>query len=81
MSRNHHIHAHEVSRVINDINRLGHEEAERLYGIEFRNEGRVYDPTYDREFISVGEWAEFSFSDDETEYSEDIRSSKYSDEY
>lgn len=82
MSRNHHVHAHEVAHVVNDVSSLPREEAERIYGIEINENGSVFDPTYNRTFISVGEWAEFSFEQDEMDYTEDFGHGKYSqDDY
>lgn len=81
MSRQHHVHANEVAHVVNDIKSMSREEAERMYGIEIRDDGSVFDPTYNRTFISVGEWADFSVEQDETSYTEDFGYGKYGDDY
>lgn len=72
MSRHHHIHASEVSHVVNDITSMSAAEAKVVYGIEIRDDGSVYDPTYSREFETVGQWADFSFEQDEMEYTEEF---------
>jgi len=48
------------------------DEAEKLYGIIFEDNGYIFDPTYNRRFPSLGEWADFSVQQDEMEYEEDI---------
>ncbi len=72
MSRHHHVHASEVTHVVNDVRALPKEDAERIYGIELREGGTVFDPTYNREFASIGEWADFSYEQDEMEYGEEF---------
>lgn len=70
MSRHHSSHAHEVSSMIRSINEMGEEEASRIYGIEFMDGGKVFDIMYNREFTSLGDWAEFTVEQEETETSE-----------
>lgn len=72
MSRHHSSHANDVSSMIRNINEMGENEASRLYGIEFLDEGAVYDTMYNREFQSLGDWAEFTVEQEEAEYSEDF---------
>jgi len=83
MSRHHHIHAHEVTHVVNDVKNLSRDEVERIYGIEIKEDGSVFDPTYNRSFISIGEWADFSFEQDEMDYTEGFGHGKqtYDDYY
>jgi hypothetical protein len=72
MSRNHHVHAHEVTHLVQEVNKMSIAEAEQAYGIQISEDGTVYDPTYVRTFVTVSEWAEFSFEQDEVDYSEDF---------
>ena len=67
---NHGGFAQEVSYIIHQVATLPAEEVQILYGIELLEDGKVFDPTYNQEFGSVGEWAEFSVNEDRTEYSE-----------
>ncbi len=62
--------AHDVSYIVQQVSTLSAEEVQDLYGIELLDGGKVFDPTYNQEFGSVGEWAEFSVNEDRTEYSE-----------
>lgn len=73
MSRHHNVHAYEVMHVINDVNNMSQEEAEQIYGIEFYEDGTIFDPTYNQTFISIGDWANFSVEQDEVEYSEGFK--------
>jgi hypothetical protein len=71
MSKHHHGEfANSVSFIVHQVSTLPKEEIEILYGIELLDNGKVFDPTYNQEFGSVGEWAEFSVNEDNTEYSE-----------
>jgi len=72
MSRHYSAHAQDVSGIINDINSLEPEEAEAIYGIEFRDNGKVFDTVHQREFVTLGEWAEFNVTQDDIEYREEI---------
>lgn len=76
MSRHHHVHANEVTHVVNDVRRLSVEEAQITYGIEIHEDGSVFDPTYNRKFTTIGEWAEFSVEQDEMDYAEEFGHSK-----
>ena len=62
----------EANHIVNDISKMSQEEATRIYGIEFNPDGTVFDPIYNRTFISVAEWAEFNVEQDEVEYCEHI---------
>mgnify|MGYP000156021393 CR=1 FL=1 len=71
MSKHHHgATAQDVTYIIRQVSTLPKEEIEILYGIELLENGKVFDPTYNQEFGSVGEWAAFSVNEDNTEYSE-----------
>ena len=67
---NHGAIAHDVAYIISQVNTLPADEVESLYGIELREGGKVFDPTYNQEFPSVGEWAQFSVEQDMVEYDE-----------
>ncbi len=67
---NHGGFAQDVSYIVRQVATLPPEEIQILYGIELLDNGKVFDPTYNQEFGSVGEWAEFSVNEDMTEYSE-----------
>ena len=72
MSRNHASTAHEVNHLVQEVQRLSDDEIQNLYGIEIRDKGVIFDPTYDMTFTSIGEWAEFNVEQDHVEYSEDF---------
>lgn len=76
MSRHHAAHAGDVTHIINDICNMSQEEAQKMYGIEFIEGGKVYDEMYGRKFGSLDEWAEFNVQQDELEYEEDINQYK-----
>jgi hypothetical protein len=67
---NHNVIAHEVSFTINEINKLTEDEVRSIYGIELLENGKVFDPTYNKKFESVGEWAEFNIEQDDVEFEE-----------
>jgi hypothetical protein len=67
---NHGGFAQEVSHVIRQVSTLPAEEVQILYGIELLEGGKVFDPTYNQHFESVGEWAQFSVEQDMVEYDE-----------
>ena len=54
----HHV-SHTQSRVMNDVRTLPAEELVDLYGIEISEDGSVFDPTENRKFQSVSEWAQY----------------------
>ncbi len=70
---------HTVSYVINEINHLPDDEIKRLYGIDLFEDGKVFDPTYNREFVSIGDWAVFSTEQDAVEYEERFYGKEYED--
>ena len=76
MSRHHAAHAGDVLHTLNDIESMPRSDAEKIYGIEFREGLAVYDKMYDRIFDSIGEWADFNHEQDEIEYEEDINTFK-----
>jgi len=67
---NHGGFAQDVSYIIRQVSTLPPEEIQILYGIELLEDGKVFDPTYNQKFDSVGQWAEFSVNEDMTEYDE-----------
>lgn len=78
MSRHHHVHAHDVAHIVNDINRMSSpEEIRMVYGIEVNDDGTVFDPTYNRTFATVTDWADFSVEQDEVDYMEEFGHGKY----
>jgi len=72
MSRHHAAHSGDVTHVIDDIEHMSREDAERIYGISFMEDGRVLDSEHQRTFPSLMKWAEFNKEQDELEYEEDI---------
>lgn len=68
--RNYGANSHEIAYIVNEVNRLTEEEIKSLYGIELFDNGKVFDPTYDKTFDSVSEWAEFNIEQDNVEYEE-----------
>ena len=74
---NHSAVAHEIAYIVNEVSRLSEEEVKALYGIELLEGGKVFDPTYDQEFHSVGEWAAFNIEQDDVEYEEHFYNKGY----
>jgi len=67
---NHSVVAQEITFIVNEVNRLPEDEVKSLYGIELLETGKVFDPTYDKTFESVSEWAAFNVEQDDVEYEE-----------
>jgi len=67
---NHGGFAQDVAYTVHQVDTLSEEEVKSLYGIERLADGKVFDPTYNQEFDTVGEWAEFCANEDMTEYDE-----------
>lgn len=76
---NHGAIGHDVTYIVQDIMRMSQEDAEAIYGILMLKGGRVFDPTYNQEFESVGDWAQFSVEQDQVEYSEHFTHGAYED--
>ena len=75
MSKHHHsTTAHEIAYIITQVKTLSEEEVQSLYGIELLEDGKVFDPTYNQEFPSVGEWVAFNVEQDGVEYEEHFNS-------
>lgn len=72
MSRDHSSIAHEINHLVHEVQNLSKDEVKSLFGIEFRSDGSIYDPTYQTSFATIGEWAQFSVEQDHVEYSEDF---------
>ncbi len=72
MSRHHAAHSGDVTHVIYDIQHMSQEDAERIYGISFMEDGKILDSAEQRTFPSLLEWAKFNKEQDELEYEEDI---------
>jgi len=77
MSKQYSSVAHEISYIVSQVNQLSVDEVRDLYGIDLLEDGKVFDPTYNREFLSVGEWAEFSAEQDAVEYEERFYGREY----
>lgn len=76
---NHGAIGHDVTYIVQDIMRMSQEDAEAVYGIKMLEGGRVFDPTYNQEFESVGDWAQFSVEQDQVEYEEHFTYGAYED--
>jgi len=74
MSRNHSATAYDAAHIVSDIRKLSREDVTRLYGIVKREGGKIFDPTYNMEFGSLGEWAAFTVEQDNVEYEEHFHS-------
>lgn len=74
---NHSVIAHEVTYIVSEISRLSEDEVKVLYGIDFLEDGKVFDPTYDKEFETIGEWATFNVEQDEVVHDEHFHSGHY----
>lgn len=79
MSKQYSTVAHEISYIVSQVNQLSEDEVRDVYGIELLPNGMVFDPTYNREFFSVGDWAEFSAEQDAVEYKEHFYGKDYED--
>lgn len=65
MSHRHHSSvAHQITRLVHDISIAEKQESESLYGIEIRDNGTIFDFTYQMDFKSLHEWAEFTVEQD-----------------
>jgi len=76
---NHSATAQEIAYVVSEVNRLSEEEVRSLYGIELLEGGKVFDPTYNQEFASIGEWATFNVEQDDIEYEEHFYGKEYAE--
>ena len=76
MSHRHHSSvAHQVGRLVHDVSTFEKQESESLYGIEIHDDGTIFDLTYQMNFKSLHEWAEFTVEQDsEHETYEEITS-------
>ena len=70
MSRNYSASAQDAAHMINEIKDLTAEQAYDAFGVELKEDGSVFDPTYGMNFGSVGEWAHFTVEQDNVEYEE-----------
>ena len=77
---NHSVIAHEVTYIVSEISRLSEEEVKSTYGIELLEKGKVFDPTYDKEFETIGEWATFNVEQDEVETEEQFHGKYYGED-
>lgn len=80
MSRNRTPAANAVANIIRDIRDLPKSEVESLYGITISDNFNIFDKTYNMKFNSVGEWAEFSVDQENSEYEKHTQHS-WDDEY
>lgn len=71
MSRHHHAAVtSDVYHILHQIKHMPKEEAEQLHGITMNDDGSVFDPTFNKKFESLSEWAEWNAEQDEMEFSE-----------
>lgn len=81
MSHRHHSSvAGQVNRLVHDVNKLPAPEAETLYGIVFQDNGAIFDTTYQMEFKSLHEWAEFTVEQDADSYEDTNQRNRFDDE-
>lgn len=80
----HHI-SHSQQRMLNDVQRLGKEQLIELYGIEVSEDGTVFDPTENRKFDDLKEWAMYIGEQDDDDnygtFSKITSPPAYDDEY
>lgn len=69
--KNNRVIADDVQNMQHDLNTLSKEDFELTYGIEIREDGKVYDSTYERVFDSVGHWIDHEAEQDEYGYASD----------
>ena len=55
-------HPHEVAKLIEEVSTLTDNEAYSLHGIEYYDDGSVYDEIEDIEYSTLSEWAEAQIS-------------------
>lgn len=72
MSRHHAAHAGDVRHILHDIETMPQEDAERIYGIEFWSDGKIFDDTYGKVFKDLGQWVDYIVEQEEIEFDEDI---------
>jgi hypothetical protein len=78
--RKHRSVAAEVTYILAEIKGKNKEQVQDLYGIEIRNDGTVFDFTYDITFDDLAKWVHFNNEQDDTEYEERFTSGRYDDE-
>lgn len=72
----HSVIANDVRYTINDVNDMTKEEAELIYGIEFKEDGKIFDPVYNQTFEGLSDWATFNIEQDDMEYEEHFHVSR-----
>lgn len=78
MSKRHHaMHASQSHAIVKYINNMTNDQIESTYGIEFMPYGVIFDPTYNKTFESLGDWADWCISNDEMELKGIIQHLRY----
>lgn len=77
-TRHYAMHAAQANAVVASLYDMDYEQIHKTYGISIEPTGIVYDPTYEREFNSLSEWADWCVANDEYETRESIRHRQYS---
>ena len=72
MSRHHAAQAGDVRHLLHDIASMPPEDAEKIYGIEFWSDGRIFDDTYGKVFDDLTHWVNYTVEQEEIEFEEDI---------
>lgn len=79
MSRRHYsMHAAQANAVITNIQSMDYDQIHDIYGIDIDPEGIVHDETYNQDFNSISDWAEWCVSNDEYETVEHVQGKAYS---
>lgn len=76
--RNHAMHASQSHAVLASLQDMNYDQMHDIYGIDIDPTGSVYDGTYNQQFKSLSEWADWCVSNDEYEMNEHIRGKSYS---
>lgn len=64
----HHVSQIQAS-VLSNVKKMSNEELVNLYGVEISEDGSVFDPTENRKFKDIDEWAMFiAEQEDENNY-------------
>lgn len=70
-----------VKEIMRQFASMSASDFENQHGVEFMDDGEVYDPVYNRSFASVKEWAEFSIEMDEMETGEHFKYGNDGEDY
>jgi len=81
MGRYNKIASHEIQHLINEVKNMDDEELRVIHGITIEEDGQVFDPTYNKTFDGIAEWATFVVDESVNDIDEYSRSEDDYDYY